>query len=448
MVNLNINQSSASQGAGIDVTSVVDQIIYAEQAPERLWQQQQAALQTQATVLNALTSSMSALQDKIFALKDFTGALTAKTVSSSQPNLVTASAQSGASDGVHTLVVQNLATVSSYYTDAVASSSTAFTQGSFSLQVGSTTHTITVDDTNNTLDKLAAYINGQDFGVQASVVNDANGARLALVSKTTGAPGDLTISANTTGLNFQKSVTGKNANFTMDGVPLSSSSNTVTSVLPGVTLSLLGEAPTTPVTLQIAPDTTQAAQAIQNFVTAYNAVIQSVGKQFAVNSATSSAGPLAGDSSLRALQSSLLGDVTYSITGNNGFVNLASLGVDMANDGTLSVNTSKLNSALSTHFDDVKNFFQSATQSGFAINFSADLARVASPSSGLLALSLSSNAANQKMLADHISDFEGRLAVRRQQLTTEYSRVDAMLRQYPLLVQQLQSQLATTSSSK
>ena len=92
----------------------------------------------------------------------------------------------------------------------------------------------------------------------------------------------------------------------------------------------------------VGPDTTRATSAINNFVSAYNQVVSDINQEFAVNAATSSQGPLAGDASLRQLQSNILTDATFSVSGNGGSVNLASLGVNMNNDGTLTVDSSQL----------------------------------------------------------------------------------------------------------
>lgn len=446
MVNLNVNQSSAGQGTGIDVTAIVDQIIYAEQAQERAWQQQQLGLASDAISLNALKSGVSALRDKGLALTDLTGVFAAQTATSSQPSLVTATAQSGASVGVHNLVVDHLATVSSYYTDPVASGTTTLTHGSFNLAVGSSTKTITIDDTNDTLDKLSTYINTHEYGVQASVLNDANGARLALVSKTSGAPGDLSVSANSTGLVFRKSATGVNAGYTVDGVPLSSTTNTVTNAIPGVTLNLLAADPSKPVTVTVAHDTAGITKAINDFVSAYNAVAKSLNQQFTADG-SGNAGSLAGNSAVRSLQTSLLSDITYSITGNNGIVNLASLGVDMENDGTLTVDSAKLDSVLSSQFSDVEAFFQSSKTDSFGSNLSKDLAALTSSTTGLLGLNLTEITSTQKAIADQINDFEDRLVYRRQALINQYSQVDAMLRQYPLLLAQITGQLGSLSNA-
>jgi len=446
-ISINLSGSTASSGTGIgtgiDVTSVVNQILDSERGPEKIWQQQQADLTLQATELNTINSSVSALQDSVTSLKDILGALAAKTATSSQTGIVTATAQTSAASGTHTIVVSNLAKTAAYYSDPITTSSMTFATGAISLQVGTATPTIMIDQSNNTLDGLSAYINKGDFGVSASVINDANGARLALVSKTTGLAGDITVLGNTSGLVLHESSQGKDASFTMDGVPLSSASNTVTSVLPGVTLNLVSEAPTTPVQITVGPDTTKATQAVNDFVSAYNTVISSINAQFTVNTATNTEGPLASNSALRSLQASLLSDVTYAMDGNNGYVNLSSLGINMANDGTLSVDNSKLSDVLSNHYSDFQNFFQATTVNSFGSHFGSDLANLTDPTQGVLGLSLSENASVQKMLTSQIADFEDRLAHRQQDLIKQYSQVDAALRQYPLLLAQITGQLAS-----
>src|SRR6266550_1123658 len=283
MANISLNQTTSTQGTGIDVSSIVDQIIFAEQAPERIWQQQQIALAAQTSSLNSLSTGVNALKDKIQALSDLSGVFAAQVATSSQPDLVTVSAQSNAVAGVHTLIVNHLATVSSYYTDPVISSSTILTHGSLTLTVGQGSNVITIDASNDTLEKLSTYISAHSYGVQASVINDADGARLALVSKTSGAPGDLSVTLNNTGLVFQKSADGINASFSLDGVPLSSTTNTVSSPLPGVTLNLLAANPAKPVTISVGPDTAGITQAINDFVSAYNSAIGSVNSQFKAN---------------------------------------------------------------------------------------------------------------------------------------------------------------------
>jgi flagellar hook-associated protein 2 len=304
--------------------------------------------------------------------------------------------------------------------------------------------TITVNSTDNTLSQLAATINSQNAGVTASVIQDANGYRLALVSNTSGAPGQITVSANTTGLNFNTGVTAENASLEVDGVPISSASNTVSNVIPGVTLNLGSASPNTQVALSVNPDTTQITSAINTFVSAYNTVIGDINSQFNVAADGSGGGPLEADNTLRDVQSQLLGAISYSISGNNGIVNLASLGINMNNDGTLTVDDSTLDTALQSNFSAVQNFLQNAT-TGFAQNLSTALSNVNAPGTGLLSIDAQSITNTSQDLTSQISDLQASLAVQQQSLTDVYSQVNATLQELPLLENQISSQISGIS---
>src|SRR5438552_4445738 len=163
-VNLNsmgLNQGTVSSGSGIEVTSVVNQIIDSQRGPEKLWQQQQSNLTSQTNALNSLNSSLTALQTAMQALSDVSGVMTSNTATSSQPSVFTASAQSTAAAGSHLITVSNLATTSSAYSDATASPDTPLQTGVMTVQVGTTSTAVTVDSTNNTLTGLASSINSQ-----------------------------------------------------------------------------------------------------------------------------------------------------------------------------------------------------------------------------------------------------------------------------------------------
>jgi flagellar hook-associated protein 2 len=209
---------------------------------------------------------------------------------------------------------------------------------------------------------------------------------------------------------------------------------------------LLGASAGTEVQLTVGPDQASATQAVTGFVNAYNSVISALNQGTAFNSTTNQAGVLSGDSSVRILQSHLLSDVVHAVSGAGGLVNLGSMGVTMNDDGTLTVDSSKLNDVVTTDYSDFQNFFQSAS-SGFATNFAQDLTSLTDPTHGVLNLDLTQHSSEQKALTDQINDFEAQLAVRQQQLTTQYSQVDAELRQFPMIMQQITSQLASLSSS-
>jgi flagellar hook-associated protein 2 len=285
-----------------------------------------------------------------------------------------------------------------------------------------------------------------NWGISASVVSDAIGARLSIMSQETGTPGAVAVMNNTTSLDFNAPVGGSNASLTMDGVPYSSISNTITGAIPGVTLNLSTSAPNTPVQLTVGIDTQQITQAINNFVAAYNRVITGINQQYKVDTKTNSEGPLGADSSLRSLQSLLLNSVTHSVPGNSGLVNLAALGINMNNDGTLTVGKTSggqtMAQVLSSNPSAFLNFFQNASV-GFANAFHTQLVSLTSPTQGLLNVDLAQNQTQQQNLTDTINRFEDQLSAQQKQLTDSLSRVNASLQAYPLLLQRVTETLAT-----
>jgi len=443
-----LNSSNTGMGTGIDVTSAVNSMITALRAPEQQWQAQQQTLQGQITSLNQLNSEISALSNAVDALNDPAGATVSRSVSSSQTGIVTGSAANAAATGNHVVVVNSLATTGSYYSDSVASSSTTLAAGSFTIQVGSgQAATITIDSSNNTLDQLAATINGANLGVTANVVNDANGARLAIVSNSSGSAGDLTITSVANGLGFTKGSTGANASLTVDGVPISSATNTVSGVLNGVTLNLVSASPGTEVQIGVAANATQVTQAVNDFVNAYNTVVQDLNAQFAYNSATGTAGALSGDSAARLVQSQLLGDINFQVTGTNGFNSLTSLGISMNNDGTLTVDNAALSDAVTNHFADVQNFFQSANGTGFATNLHNQLASLTDPTQGAFYVDIKGKTDTQTGLQDQINNFEIYIASEQQLLTTQYEQVNVALMELPMLEQEVNAELGYTNNN-
>lgn len=446
---ISFNASALLNGNGIDVKSVVNAILNQQTGPLTTWQNQETDLSTQAGLLAGLNNNLTSLAAAALSLANPHGPLASQSAVSSQNGVLTASAQNSAIPGLHQIVVTSLATTGTLYTNPLTDGNTSFltngaTTGDIKLQVGGAngvTHDIVITQgINDTVSTLATYINSQKWGVSASVVTDAGGARLALFSQSTGIPGALSITNNDTGLAFNAPVGGTNATLTIDGVPISSATNTVTGAINGVTLNLASAPPATTVQLTVGPDAGAATAAITNFVDAYNSVIGIINKQFTVNPVTNTQGPLGADSTLRALQSRLLGDVTYSITGNSGLVNLASLGIDLNNDGTLSVNETatdthpSLSSVLAANPTAVQSFFANGSSTGFANNFNNDLFSLTDISEGIVNLDIAGNKSQQKALATQITNLQDRLTAQQQQLTSLYARVNATLESYPSLL--------------
>jgi flagellar hook-associated protein 2 len=434
--------SGTGLGQGINVQQFVQFAVADQEAAITNLQNEQTTLGSQTGELATISSDLTNLQNAANALSDPLGALAALDATSSDSSVVNATASSTAAAGSHTVTVTSLATTSSYYTNELASSGTTISPGSFQIHVGSNTPvTVTVDSTDNTLSQLAASINNQNAGVTASVIQDANGYRLALVSNSTGAPGDITVSGNTTGLSFTKAVTGTNAALTVDGVPISSASNTVSNVINGVTLNLGSASPNESVAVNVSSDTGQATTAINNFVTAYNTVVGDFSSQFNVASDGTGGGPLEADNTVQDAQGLLLGAAAYSITGNNGLVNLASIGVNLNDDGTLSVDSGTLSNALATNYSAVQNLLQNST-TGFAQNLSNVINTINGPGTGLLTLDSQGISSTSQGLTQQISDLQAALTVQEANLTTVYSNVNTTLQELPLLESQTAAQLA------
>jgi len=456
-MGISLNPSTLLSGQGIDVSSLVQEVLSQSSGQLTGWQNELTTLQSQANDLNGISNDLNSLATAVQALSDPLGALTSQSASSSNSGILTASATPSAAAGTHEIVVSNLATPGLVYTNDFAGGTTGSilpsgtSTGEIDLQIGGTsgtTHAITITaGSNDTLDTLASYINSQNWGVTASVVTDMNGSRLAVVSQSTGSPSALAITANTTNLAFNTPSGAANAVLSIDGVPYTSATNTITGAITGVTLNLTSAAPNSPVQVTVGVDSSQVTQVINNFVSAYNQVIKDFNAEYAIDPTTNSEGPLGSDAGLRGLQSSLLADAAYSVSGNGGYVNLASLGISTNNDGTLTVDSSQLSSALSTNPSAVLNFFQNATSTGFADKFHSDLTGLTDPTTGPLSVDLQQNKTEQQDLNNSISNFQTQLATEQAQLTQEYSQVNASLQSYPLLLQQVTETLASMGSN-
>ena len=382
----NVNNAFSGKTSGIDVASTVSALMQLQEAPLTQMQSEQSAVQLQISTLGTIASQLSQLQTDTNNLKDIFGALSQKTVSSSDTSLVTATAANSAAGGTHALVVSQLATTSSSYSDPVADPTT-LAGTTLTINYGdpnkpSKTDSITLPSIIETLQDAANAINSsaKNTGVTASVVSDAKGQRLALVSKNSGEAGNLTVSGAAT---FHQGQVGQDAMLTVDGVPVDSATNTVTGATTGITYTLTGYDPKTTVQIGVTPDTTTAATAVNAFVTDYNAVMQSINAQFTPDS-SGSLGPLESDAALRTLQTQMLQLAGDSVSGTGQYVNLQSLGVEMQNDGTLQINTDTLQTALVNNYSDFQNFFQSTSGYGQAIG--TMLLHITDPTEGTVPL--------------------------------------------------------------
>jgi len=435
-----VNDAFSGKSSGIDVSSVVNELMQVEEQPETQMQSEQSTINSQISALTSLGSQLSTLASSVQSLTDLDGAFSQMTTGSSDSTIADASADSTATPGTHTVVVNNLATTSSSYSSYVPSG-TSLAGAQIVVEYGSDpnnpvkTDTINIPSSDSTLQQAASYINSGGYGVTANVVTDSQGSRLVLVSNTSGANGNLAVTSSATTFT---SAPGVDAQLMVDGVPVDSASNTVTGAIPGVTLSLGAADPNTSVLISVEPDTTQASTAIQNFVSAYNAVVGSINSQYTLDS-SGNEGVLAGDSMLQTLQSDLLSLISTSVTGN--YPNLQSLGIEMQNDGTLQIDSSTLSNALSCDYSDVQNFFQSV--SGWGQSATTQMTQLTDPTLGPVAADINGLNQTNDDLTNQINDFETNMTEVQQQLTTQYDNLNSLLIEYPLQMQEAADQLAS-----
>lgn len=462
MATVGINFGSATGGTGFDVTATVNQIVSNLKTVETPWQNQLTSLKAEDTAFTSIGSDLSSLTTSLQQLTDFQGVMASKLGSSSNNNLLAlTSAGPTAVAGSHSVVVSQLAQSSSYSLDPIAAGDTL--SGALTISVGSGAPTTipVVAGTSDTLSSYAAAINSADIGVHASIISDSRGSRLSIVSNTSGAAGQLTITeggtvpastdangniippANygsltdlTTGTvpNINQGLLGQDALLTVDGTDVDSASNSVSTAIPGVTFQLLAADPNSTVQVQIANDNNTIVSAFSGLVSAYNTVIKDLAGQEGKDS-SGNAEPLFGNPVASQIQSALSQALT-SGSGSGSISNLWALGISMNRDGTLTLNTSTLNSALDSNYSDVVGFLQNA--GGFGQNLQSALDTVGSQTpTGALTLALAANATQEKSLNDNITTQDQLIADRQSQLTTELNQANQILQAIPQQLDQI-----------
>jgi flagellar hook-associated protein 2 len=317
-----------------------------------------------------------------------------------------------------------------------------------------TTATITTTSGENYI-QLAAAINAftPSLGVTATETTDGSGNQSLSIASNDGTT-PFTInepSASGSAFSFTQATSGANASLTVDGVPISSASNTVTGAISGVTLTLLGAAPAVPVDLTVASDATQVSTAINQFVTDYNTAISLVNAQFTIGS-TGTEGVLGSDSTVSNLQSTMEQALNYSATPATGTTTTVStlndLGITMGTDGTLSVDTTTLNDALTNDPNDVQNFFQGAALDGFANSMANALTTYTDPSTGAFTVDLTGISSSSADITSEINSFETNYIANQQTvLTAEYSSAEVALQQLPAEMANIQAELGNNNNN-
>jgi flagellar hook-associated protein 2 len=373
-------------GSGIDTTTLVSQLVSASYDPKV------SALTAQQTANTAKISSLGTLTSGIDAFASALQSLVAGGTLKSQPStsdstILTASTQAGTNLGTLSaqLEVRQLATAQSLASVALPSAATAVGQGSLTLTTAKGNFNIAIGTGNDSLTGLAAAINATNTGttpsgVTATIVNDSSGARIVIKGQTgaangfsltpnSDASGDLTrfaYAANpaVAGSSMTQAQSAQDAIIRMDGVDSSHSSNTISDLLSGVTLNLVSARVGATVSLGLTRPTEAITQAVNDYVAAYNSLKSELADATAVGSGGSGQGPLYGNSAIRQMQSQLAKITSTALSSYpNGPQTLAEIGVSTGQDGTLSVDSTKLAKALATYPDAVEAMFNPTQRS-------------------------------------------------------------------------------------
>ncbi|HSR53874.1 MAG TPA: flagellar filament capping protein FliD [Acidobacteriota bacterium] len=354
-------------GGGLDVRQIVEQLLFVEAQPLRRLENRQAQIDLQAEAFRTLQQRLSSLADAIDGLNS-PEKFAARSAQSSDDSILTASADSSASPGTYNVSVQRLASIDNFVGDTTFSTSDeSIGTGSFDLTVDGVTSTVTIDSSNNTLEGLRNAINNSGAEVRANIVNDGSGFRLTITSNESGSENAISIGNNSltlsdsSALTFSRThniadVSELDAQLTVNGLTVTSSDNSVSDVIEGVTLNLRGISAGN-VSLTVENNTGEVRDAVQGFVDAYNSAVSFINSQFTVVDATGQAGPLAGESALRQVQSELSAIIRGSVPDAGAFSTLGSAGVELENDGTLTIDSAALDEALEDNFEDFSKLF-------------------------------------------------------------------------------------------
>ena len=469
--------SSTGIGSGLDVNSIISKLMSVEQAPLTQLQSKATTIQTSISAYGAVQSALSTFRDAAQALTN-PSTWSATTGTSSDPTAATVSTSSGAAAGNYAINVTNLAASQSTVSGTYASGAALVGAGTLHINLGTWTGTSFAQQTDgtgaatpgvniaatasDTLQTLADKINVSTAGVTAAIVTDATGARLVLSSRTTGAANGFQVTTGDTalaGLAYDPSSgtagttltqPGANANATINGLPVSSATNSLSNVLSGLTVNLL-KPTTTPVQVTVAQDSGSIKASINTLVTAYNSLASLLAADTKYDAATTTAGPLQGDSTAVSLQRQLRNILGSSSTASSAFSTLSQAGLQVQTDGTIKVNDATLSNALANPTQ-LKALFAAtnATATGGATGFAQQFRSFADSALGTDGLLSSRVAGLNKTLTRNGTDQDAlstRLAATEARLRAQYTALDTKMASITTLSTYITQQIANWNKS-
>ncbi len=437
--------------SGLDTGSIIDNLVKIESYSVDMATAKQTAFQTQISSIGDLSTKIQALAT---AAKDLgtSGVLGVSQVGTTYG--FTATPGTAASAGRYAVQVDTLAAAAKARSAAFATGASV-TGGTLNLSVNGTGYDVTVND-GDSLATVAQAINQSGAPVRASVLTTNGTSYLSLTNQNTGftvgqaASSALSITETSTGTQGQPlglAITQQaaNATVTVDGLSFERTSNTLTDVLPGVTLNLTSPT-TTSSDLVLSTDATATQTNLQKFVSAYNDLMTTVRRHLNVQTTDDTTKTLAGEPSVRQLQTSMQSLVSGVLTTNPLVRTLADVGVKTGNDGTLSIDTDRLGKALSTDASAVNSLFQTAT-TGLSDAVKSLSNRYTNSTDGIFPSRTKSLDSQVKNLDTTISNLQLRVDGYRKRLVAQFSAMETVVSNFKSIANYLTQQTASKSSS-
>lgn len=433
------SSAAAAGGSVINVSALVQQLVAATQAPqEALISSQTQQVSAQISALGQLKSALATFQGSLASL-DTPGSFQVETASSSDESAFTVSAGAGAPQGTYNVAISQLASAQQLLSGPLVATNTVG-NGTLALALGATSFNVTVAATD-TLADVAAHINAAagNPGISATVLQGSDGAHLLLSSAQTGAANTIQVTESDGGTSlasltygtantahYTQEAAAQDAAFSISGVNFTSATNTVTDAVGGVTLNLLSTT-TAPATLTVGTDTGTVATNVSAFVSAYNTLQSTLKSLGGFDAASNTAGPMMGNAALTGIQNQVQ-HALYSIvnTGSGTYNTLASIGITTQSDGTLSVNSARLNAALGTNFSAVSQLFTAA--GGVATTLNTQITN-ALGAGGSITSAGQTLTAQENALTKQSNDLDAQMAALTKSLTQQYAALNTLLSQ-------------------
>ncbi|WP_083559270.1 flagellar filament capping protein FliD [Oceanococcus atlanticus] len=356
--------TSAGVGSGLDINSLVAQLVAAERAPvaNRLTRQE-STIRVELSAFGQFRNALSAFDSALEKLSN-ADTLDGRGASSSDEEVFTASVQSGAALGRFSVQVEQLAQAHRMAsTTPYASVDDPVGYGTLQLDLGSDSFSVEIDPAAQSLAEVRDAINNaaDNPGVRATILNTDSGAILQLSSDRTGADSEIQLSSsggdgelNTFIANLGQTQAQQDAIVYVDGYQVTSSSNSLDGVLQGVTINLNEARPGEVFDLNVSRDNNAAVEVIKEFVNTYNSFVDQAKSLGGYNADTEVAGTLNGDSILRGATNQLRQALTGSYGEGDEFLSAFGIGLDV--DGRLSFDETELSSVLDADFSKLRDF--------------------------------------------------------------------------------------------